>query len=61
MKKELKNGKVIIYKLKLIDSYSFISISLSSLIDNLAEINTKEPEDEFINKMRSMTDLLSTH
>ena len=37
--------------------------SLSSLIDNLTEINnnTKEPEDEFINNMRSMADLLSTH
>ena len=39
-----------------------MSTSLSSLIDNLAEINnTKEPEDEFINNMRSMTDSLSTH
>ena len=39
-----------------------MSISLSNLLDNLAEINnTKEPEDEFINNMRSMTDLLSTH
>ena len=37
--------------------------SLSSLIDNLPEINnnTKEPEDEFINNMRSMTALLSSH
>ena len=35
IKKELKNGKVIIYKLKFIDSYRFMSTSLSSLIDNL--------------------------
>ena len=37
--------------------------SLSSLIDNLTEINnnTKEPEDEFINNIRSMTALLSSH
>ena len=36
--------------------------SLSSLNDNLTEINnTKEPEDEFINNMRSMADSLSTH
>ena len=62
MKKELKNGKVIIYKLKFIDSYRFMSTSLSSLIDNLTEINkTKEPEDEFIKNMRSMVDSLSTH
>ena len=33
--------------------------SLSSLIDNLTEINTKEPEHEFINNMRSMSALLS--
>ena len=63
IKKELKNGKAIIYKLKFIDSYRFMSTSLSSLIDNLTEINnnTKEPEDEFINNIRSMTALLSSH
>ena len=39
-----------------------MSTSLSSLIDNLTEINkTKEPEDEFIKNMRSMVDSLSTH
>ena len=39
-----------------------MSTSLSSLIDNLAEIRkTKEPEDDFINNMRSMVDSLSTH
>ena len=62
IKKELKNGKVIIYTLKFIDSFRFMSTSLSSLIDNLAEIRkTKEPEDDFINNMRSMVDSLSTH
>ena len=49
------------YKLKFIDSYRFMSTSLSCLIDNLTEINTKEPEDEFLNNMRSMTDSLSSH
>ena len=39
IKKELKNGKVITYRLKFIDSYRFMSTSLSSLIDNLTEIN----------------------
>ena len=39
-----------------------LSTSLSSLIDNLTEINkTKEPEDEFIKNMRSIVDSLSTH
>ena len=63
IKKELKNGEVVIYNLKFIDSYRFMSTSLSSLIYNSTEINntTKEPEDEFINNMRSMTALLSSH
>ena len=53
---------VVIYNLKFIDSYRFMSTSLSSLIDNLTEINnTKKPEDEFVNNMRSMTDSLLTH
>ena len=37
IKKELKNGKVIIYKIKFIDSFIFMSSSLSSLVDNLSE------------------------
>ena len=62
IKKELKNGKVIIYKLKFIDSYRFMSTLLSSLIDNSTEINnTKEPENEFIINMRSIAALLSSH
>ena len=36
-KKELKNAKNIAYKIKLIDSFRFMSSSSSSLIDNLAE------------------------
>ena len=59
--KKLKNGKVITYKLKIIDSYRSMLTSLSSLIDNLTEINTKEPEDKFMNNMRSMSALLSSH
>ena len=42
IKKELDNDKTIIYKLKLIDSYRFMSDSLSNLVDNLSEINKKE-------------------
>ena len=42
IKKETDNNKTIIYKLKFIDSYRFMSASLSSLVDNLSEINKKE-------------------
>ena len=42
IKKELNNDKEIIYKLKFIDSYRFMSTSLSSLADSLSEINNKK-------------------
>ena len=42
--KELDNGKTITYKLKFIDSFRFMSTSLSSLVDNLSEIYKKEYE-----------------
>ena len=35
IKKELNNGKTITYKFKFIDSFRFMSSSLSSLVDNL--------------------------
>ena len=41
-KKELDSGKTITYKLKLMDSFRFLSTSLSSLVDNLSEIYKKE-------------------
>ena len=37
IKKELDNGKTITEKIKLIDSFRLMSISLSSLFDNLSE------------------------
>ena len=37
IKKEHDNGKTITYKMKLIDSFRFMSSSLSSLVDNLSE------------------------
>ena len=40
--KELDNCKTITYKLKFIDSFKFMSTSLSSLVDNLSEICKKE-------------------
>ena len=42
IKKELDNGKIVTYKLKFIDSYRFISTSLSDLVDNVSEIFKKE-------------------
>ena len=41
IKKELDNNKTITYKLKFIDSFRFMSTSLSSLVDNLSEIYKK--------------------
>ena len=41
IKKERDNDKAIICKIKLINSCRFMSSSLSSLIDNLSEINKK--------------------
>ena len=42
IKKELDKNKTIIYKLKFIDSYRFMSTSLSDLVDNLSKIKKKE-------------------
>ena len=42
IKKECNNGKIISYKLKFIDSFRFMSTSLSSLVDNLSEIYKKK-------------------
>ena len=42
LKKENDNGKKITYKLKFIDSYRFMSTSLSNLVDNLSGICFKE-------------------
>ena len=42
IKKELDNGKTITYKLKFIDSFRFMSTSLSKLVDNLSEIYSKK-------------------
>ena len=47
------------YKLKFIDSYRIMPCSLSSLVDNLSEINNKKPTDEFIDNSRSMITSLS--
>ena len=44
IKKELHNDKTITYKLKFIDSFRFMSTSLSKLVDNLSEIYSNEPK-----------------
>ena len=41
IKKELDSGKTITYKIKFIDSFRFVSSSLSSLADNLFEGSPK--------------------
>ena len=42
LKKENINSKKIKYKLKFIDSYRFMSTSLSNLVDNLPGVYDKE-------------------
>ena len=42
IKKELDNGKTITYKSNFIDSFRFMSTSLSSLVYNLSEIYSKK-------------------
>ena len=42
IKKEIDNGKPITYKIRFIDSYRFVSTSLSNLVNNLSGINNKE-------------------
>ena len=59
IKKERENDKAIIYKLKFIDSYRFMSDSLSNLVDNLSGIDKREPENKFIDNMRSIMASLS--
>ena len=44
--KELDNDKAITYKLKFIDSFRFMSTSLSDLADNLSEIYSKKSKDK---------------
>ena len=47
------------YRLKLFGSFRFMQSSLAGLVDNLSEINNKEPENKFTDNMRSMISLLS--
>ena len=60
IKKEHDNGKTTTYKLKFIDTCRFMNASLSSLVDNLSDINNKKPENKFVDTMKSMNDSLSS-
>ena len=51
-------AEIIIYRLKFIDSYRFMGYSLSTLVDNLSEINTKEHENSFIVKKQLYNPLI---
>ena len=42
LKKEHDSSKTITYKIKFIDSYRFMQIKLSDLVDNLSEIKNKD-------------------
>ena len=61
IKKELDNNKACIYQLKFIDSFRSMSPSISSLLDNLSDINKKESINEFIDNFRIMLAELSSH
>ena len=49
LKKENDNGKKITYKLKFIDSYGFMSTSLSNLVDNLSGVYGMERKKNTLN------------
>ena len=59
IKKEHDNCKTTTSKLRFIDSYGFMNVSLSSLVDNLSGINNKKPENKFADTMKSMNEPLS--
>ena len=51
IKKECDNNKTITYKLKFIDSFRFMSDSLSNLVDNTSEIFKSEECKSCIEKL----------
>ena len=58
--KKLDNDKIVTYKLKFIDSFRFLSTSLSKFVDNLSEIYKKECKRcEERRKVKSIYNLLS--
>ena len=55
IKKKLDNGISIIYKIKFIDSFRFMSCSLSTLVDNLSDIDCEKCDNK-----RNILDLETT-
>ena len=49
IKKELDNVKIITYKLNFIDTFRFMTTSLSSLVDNFSEIYNKNVKTKIVN------------
>ena len=58
VKKEHDDGKPTMYMPKFFDSCRFMQDSLSNLVDNLSDINNKEPENKFVDTLRFMMPLL---
>ena len=52
IKKEINNGKIVTYKLKLIDSFRFMSNSLSELVHNTSEFFKSEECKSCIEKTK---------
>ena len=59
IKKELDNAKIVTYKLKFIDSYRFMSTSLSDLVDNLSEILKKNANHAWKEEILNQNVILS--
>ena len=59
LKKEIKNNKLVTYKLRFIDSSRFMMASLTSLVDSLSKINNKDCKKcEERNKIKSQCQYL---
>ena len=59
IKNELDNVKIVTYKLKFIDSYRFMSTSLSDLVDNLSEILKKNANHAWKEEILNQNVILS--
>ena len=59
IKNELDNVKIVTCKLKFIDSYRFMSTSLSDLVDNLSEILKKNANHAWKEEILNQNVILS--
>ena len=62
IKKKLYNGKTIIYKLEFIDSFRYMSIPLSNLVNNLEDLknNLNNLEDYIIMSVKTVNHVVIT-